>query len=311
MAIAEYGNVSSEFKLEAFSMRHTFESAQPLTFYADYNPKFNSLSYGAGKLFMRLESKEYGSEAVLRVYGKKSRVYSSEAHKRLRLDDDMKKIYKKIAKDSHVSEAIARYYGMRLTLNDPWETTLCFIISQFNNVKRIRLIVSNIVERFGSVVYSDNKLTVKSFPTSEELKNATDSELRALGTGFRSKYITSAAAFCTDSIDLYKLSPNNYDKLKSKLMEIDGVGEKVADCIALMGYGNLEAFPTDVWIKRTMEKLYFDGKKVKPRDIHEFAKDYWGPYAGYAQQYLFHNARTYREDKQKVEKGKKAVRQQA
>ena len=90
-----------------------------------------------------------------------------------------------------------------------------------------------------------------------------------------------------------------------------GVGEKVADCIALMGYGNLSAFPTDVWIKRTMEKLYFDGKKVKPRDIHEFAKDYWGPYAGYAQQYLFHNARTYREDKQKAEKGKSSAGQQA
>ncbi len=311
MAIAQYGNVSCEFKLEAFSMKHTFESAQPLTFYADYDPKANSLSYGAGKLFMRLESKERNSKAVLKVYGKRSKAYSLEVYKRFRLDDNMDKIYKAIAKDSQVSEAIARYYGMRLTLNDPWETTLCFIISQFNNVKRIRLIVSNIVERFGNVVYSDGKITVKSFPTSEELKNATDSELRALGTGFRSKYITSAAAFCTDNINLYKLNANNYEKLKSRLMEIDGVGEKVADCIALMGYGNLSAFPTDVWIKRTMEKLYFDGKKVKPRDIHEFAKDYWGPYAGYAQQYLFHNARTYRENKQKAEKGKSSAWQQA
>ncbi|MEM0154932.1 MAG: DNA glycosylase [Methanothrix sp.] len=311
MAIAQYSNVSSEFRLEAFSMRHTFESAQPLTFYAEYDQKANSLLYGSGKLFMHLESEEYGSEAVLKVYGTNSKAYSSEAHKRFRLDDDMKKIYKKIAKDTHVSEAITRYYGMRLTLNDPWETTLCFIISQFNNVKRIRLIVSNIVERFGDVVYSDGKLTIKSFPTSEKLKNATDSELRALGTGFRSKYITSAAAFCTDNMDLYKLSPNNYDKLKSRLMEIDGVGDKVADCIALMGYGNLRAFPTDVWIKRTMEKLYFDGKKVKTMDIHEFAKDYWGPYAGYAQQYLFHNARTYKPEKQKVEKITKTVRQHA
>ncbi len=311
LAIGQYGNVSCKFKLEAFSMKHTFESAQPLTFYADYDPESNSLYYGSGKLFMHLESKERGSEAVLIAYGKKSKAYSSEVQKRFRLDDDMERIYKGIAKDSHVTEAIARYYGMRLTINDPWETTLCFIISQFNNVKRIRLIVRNIVERFGNVVYDNGKLAIKSFPTSEELKGATDSELRALGTGFRSKYITSAAAFCTDNINLYKLSANNYEKLKSRLMEIDGVGEKVADCIALMGYGNLSAFPTDVWIKRTMEKLYFDGKEVKPRDIHEFAKDYWGKYAGYAQQYLFHNARTYRDEKQKVERSKKAVRQQA
>jgi N-glycosylase/DNA lyase len=279
-----------------FSLVHTFESAQPLTFYADYLRESNSITYGSGNLCINLKSHESEYNARLELLNGSSKRYYAEVEKRFRLADDMGRIYKKISIDSHVEKAIERYKGMRLTLNDPWETTVCFIISQFNNVKRIRLIVRNIVERFGDEIDCNDSLSVKSFPDSEKLMEATDSELRALGTGFRSKYLKSAAEFCTNNMDLYKLNPKNYEKLKAKLMEIDGVGEKVADCIALMGYGNLNAFPTDVWIKRTMEKLYFDGKKVKPRDIHEFAKDYWGAYAGYAQQYLFHSARTYREN---------------
>jgi N-glycosylase/DNA lyase len=283
-----------------FNLLYTFESAQPLTFYADYDYSSNSITYAAGELCIKLSSEEKDCDAELKLIGKPKQSHINEVSKRFRLSDDMEKIYKKISIDGHVEEAIKRYNGMRLTLNDPWETTLCFIISQFNNVKRIRLIVSNIVERFGEEAQCYDGSVIKSFPSSERLMEATDSELRALGTGFRSKYIRSAAEFCTNNMDLYKLNPKNYEKLKSRLMEIDGVGEKVADCIALMGYGNLEAFPTDVWIKRTMEKLYFDGKKVKIRDIHEFAKDYWGKYAGYAQQYLFHNARTYKVEKSKL-----------
>jgi len=281
-------------KIKDFSMLHTFESAQPLTFYADYNKDKNTIKYASasGKLAMLVDLKEDGNTATMSAYGSDGEALYSELKTRFRLKDNMQKIYKSIDKDENISKAISRYRGMRLTINDPWETTLCFIISQFNNVKRIRLIVKNIVDRFGSALECSDGSVINTFPTSRQIMQATDAELRRLGTGFRSKYITSAAEFCTNNMDLYKLSPNNYEKLKSRLMEIDGVGEKVADCIALMGYGNLNAFPTDVWIKRTMEKLYFDGKKTRLFDIHEFAKDYWGKYAGYAQQYLFHDART-------------------
>lgn len=277
----------------AFSLQHTFESAQPLTFSADYEKSSNSLAYASGSLFVQISSSESMGNAKISIINGNSQKSEKDIQKRFRLGDDMEKIYKRISLDTNMDYAIKRYYGMRLTINDPWETTVCFIISQFNNVKRIRLIVRNIMQRFGDVVGKVGDNEIYSFPDSKTLMEASDSELRALGTGFRSKYLVNAARFCTDNINLYKLNPNNYEKLKSRLMEIDGVGEKVADCIALMGYGNLEAFPTDVWIKRTMERLYFDSKKVKPKEIHEFAEDYWGKYAGYAQQYLFHNARMY------------------
>jgi N-glycosylase/DNA lyase len=212
---------------------------------------------------------------------------------RFRLEDRMPYIYKKISTDEHISNAVSLYKGMRLTINDPWETTLTFIISQFNNVKRIRLITKNIIDKFGTPVFNaKGEIIGKEFPQSGSLLAASEKDFMALGAGFRSKYIKEAAEYCTYNMNLYKLSGSNYQKLKDNLMSIKGVGEKVADCIILMGYGNLEAFPIDVHVKRTMERLYFKGKKKKLREIQEFAEEEWGKYRGYAQQYLFHNART-------------------
>jgi N-glycosylase/DNA lyase len=272
-----------------FNLRHTFESAQPLTFHGEYDSALDRLHYmsDAGRVEV-ISEKERGYHRLY-VSGKNAR---REVERRFRLSDNMGRIYKRIGTDAFVSASIKNYEGMRLTVNDPWETTVCFITSQFNNVKRIRLIVKNLINRFGTPVYDrEGGLIGKTFPKSDVMQNATIAELTACGTGFRAKYIRSAAEYCTNNLDLYNLNPKNYNALKEQIMQIDGVGEKVADCIILMGYGNLEAFPIDVWIKRTMENLYFSGKEQKMRDIHEFAESTWGKYRGYAQQYLFHNAR--------------------
>ncbi len=113
------------------------------------------------------------------------------------------------------------------------------------------------------------------FPTSEELSKATVSQLRNCGLGFRAEYIKHAAEYCTNNMDLEQLGRKDYPLLKDSLMEIHGIGDKVADCIALMGYGRLEAFPIDVWVKRTMEKAYFGGKPKKIAEIHDFATEQW------------------------------------
>jgi N-glycosylase/DNA lyase len=181
---------------------------------------------------------------------------------------------------------------MRVTRNDPWEATLCFIISQYNNVKRIRLITKNIINRFGSDITDANgKAVAKSFPTYEDLAVVPTKEFAACGAGFRARYIKEAAEYCSSNIRLNKLGRLDYHDLKEELMGIRGVGDKVADCIALMGYGKLEAFPIDVWVKRTMERIYFKGRNAKIKDLHAFAVERFGNYCGYAQQYLFWHGR--------------------
>ena len=275
-----------------FSLKHTFESAQPLTFYADYNEISNTLTYPYSGLMINLMHSGSDEKGTLHIVSGRGNIAKSEVRRRFRLEDDMQKIYKRINTDDHIAKAIESYKGMRLTLNDKWETTLVFIISQFNNVKRIRLITRNIVQKFGRDVHdSAGRVVAKSFPQSTDLMNGTEKEFASLGAGFRAKYIKKAAEFCTHNINLGKLPAHKYGKLKAELMQIDGVGDKVADCIALMGYGNLEAFPIDVHIKRTVEKIYFRGKKKSLKEIQEFAEKRWSGYQGYAQQYLFHNAR--------------------
>ncbi len=179
-----------------------------------------------------------------------------------------------------------------MTQNDPWETLLCFMISQFNNVKRIRMIAKNIINRFGAPIKDDmDNVIARSFPTSAALARASRAEILSCGTGFRDKYLKEAAEFCTHNMDLYSLRPKPYKEIKENLMEISGVGDKVADCIALMGYGKTEACPIDVWMKRILEHVYFKGRKQRIGKLHEFVEDRWGAYAGYAQQYLFWNGR--------------------
>ncbi len=286
-----YELFAHRFAVSDFSLKHTVESAQPLTFYAQYNEPSNTLTYPTFTHIVNVAFR--GSEksgeltAISRVQN-----FNYEVARRFRLGDNMKNIYKKIGTDAFIREAIKKYYGMRLTLNDPWETTLCFVLSQNNNVKRIRKIMLNIIEKFGQPIKDDSdNIVAKSFPKSDVLYNASIEELKACGTGFRARYIKSAAEFFTNNSTSRELEGKSYPKLKEALMEINGIGDKVADCIALMGYGRLEAFPIDTWSKRVLEKAYFHGRPQKIAKLHEYAERKWGRYAGYAQQYLYWHGR--------------------
>ncbi|NYZ79184.1 hypothetical protein H0N99_03475, partial [Candidatus Micrarchaeota archaeon] len=88
-------------------------------------------------------------------------------------------------------------------------------------------------------------------------------------------------------IDLEKIAGMSYHEGRMELMRIKGVGEKITDCVMLFSYGKMESFPVDVWVRRTMQKIYFKSKKVNDAEIQKFARDYWDGYAGYAQQYIF------------------------
>jgi len=283
-----YTFTSNGLKVKDFDIKHTIESAQPLTFYADYNFSDGTIEYPIGNKFLKAIILGTSKSSQVRLISNDLNSAKKDFVKRFRLNDDMQKIYDNIRTDEFMKKAVENYHGMRVTLNDPWETTLCFIMSQYNNVKRIRLIVKNFVAEFGTEILDEKgNLIGKSFPTSADLTKFNEKDFRRCGAGFRAKYITKAAEYCTNNLDLYKLENKNYENIMESLMEITGVGEKVADCIALMGYGKMEAFPIDVWVKRTLENIYFDGKEKRIKDLHKFAEEKWGNNQGYAQQYIF------------------------
>ena len=284
--------IRTEFPI---SMRDSIESGQPLTFHSVYkiNDGIAHVSYVTRKGAIELRYPEGKPVTTLkyRHHGDYTAASAAdEVRRRLGLDDDMALIYKKINTDKHMEKAIHEHYGMRVTQNEPWETTLCFVISQFNNIKRTERIVRNLVNRYGRTMETAQHST-KLFPDPETLANASVEELRECGLGFRAKYIKSVATAVAGGVDLESLHRMDYREAKELLMKMDGIGDKVADCILLMGYKKLAAFPIDVWVKRAMESLYFDNKKKSVKEIHDFAYNKWGGYAGYAQQYLFHNAR--------------------
>ncbi len=115
--------------------------------------------------------------------------------------------------------------------------------------------------------------------------------LKACGVGYRGKYIRQAARMVEEEIDLTKFQKMDYNQAFQSLLEIPGVGPKVADCILLYGFGRGEAFPVDVWIKRIICQLYFNGKDVSVPKIRSFGMEKFGKFAGYVQLYLFHYAR--------------------
>ena len=162
--------------------------------------------------------------------------------------------------------------GIRILNQDPWEALCSFVVSQNNNIKRIMGIIDRMCCFYGG----------GGFPTAGSLADAKEDDLRNLGLGFRAPYIVNTARAVLDGlIDLQALKTMDIDEARSLLMKVKGIGPKVADCALLFGCHRLDCFPMDVWMKRVMA-TYFPGCD----------KRIFGPYAGVAQQYLFHYART-------------------
>ena len=182
--------------------------------------------------------------------------------------------------DPVMAEATTYAPGIRVLRQNGWEALCTFIISQNNNIKRIRGIVERLCECFGEPV--DGGF---DFPTAERMAQATLEDLAPLRSGFRAKYLLDAAKKVSSGVvDLSTIPSMTYEEAQAHLRQINGVGPKVADCALLFGFYRLDAFPMDVWMKRAMATLYPDGL---PENIL--------PYRGIAQQYLFHYARMHPE----------------
>ncbi len=206
------------------------------------------------------------------------------------LSEDYAKIKRELSKDSTLKKAIACAQGLRLIKQAPFECGVSFVCASFANIPRIQKMLSNLRTRFGKKVAAFGEM-FDLFPAPSSLARASEQELTECGLGYRTKYVKNFALhFEKNAGKLESLKKRDYESAKRELMQREGIGEKVADCILLFSLGHTEAFPVDVWIKRAMLQWYakeIGNPKASERQIAEFARKKWGRHAGLAQEFLY------------------------
>lgn len=186
------------------------------------------------------------------------------------------------SEDKFLREAAEYGYGIRILKQEPFEAMISFIISQNKNIPAIKNCIEDICERYGNRIEIEGKLIGYSFPTPQALAMASKEDLRSLKTGYRDEYIIRAShAVDRKEINLEQLKESSFEKAVMELKKIHGIGEKVANCIALYGLHHIEGFPVDVWILRVIQEIY----------QNDFDKNRFKGYAGIVQQYMFYYMR--------------------
>ena len=212
-----------------------------------------------------------------------------------RKNDNMQEIIKSISKDKTVKKAVKEYEGLRLFRQDPFQCLISFIISSNSNIQKIKNSLEKITKKFGKKVKIQNK-EFFLFPEPEKMAKATIDEIKSCGVGYRAPFIKEAAKMVVlKKIDFEYLKKCDYYEAKKNICLIPGIGNKVADCVMLFSLNKLEAFPLDTWMIKILEKYYSKEFKIETKTItekqyellHEKIVDYFGPYCGYAQQFLF------------------------
>jgi len=212
-----------------------------------------------------------------------------------RKKDDLEKILNEISKDKVVKSAINHCNGLRLLRQDPFQCYISFIVSSNSNIQNIKQMLKNLCKKFGKKIEFEKK-EFFLFPEPEILSKASKRELLRCGLGYRSRFVKEAAtAVSSGKINFEELKKTDYQNAKNSLIEIFGIGNKVADCILLFSLEKLESFPLDRWMIRILQKYYSDKFLIESKSLterkynslHEEIVNYFGPYAGYSQQFLF------------------------
>jgi len=222
------------------------------------------------------------------------------------LGDDLQEISAKIGKDPHIRKALQQFYGLRIIRQDPWECLISYICATYKNIPAINHMLNNLSRKFGQKTTLD-ETEFYTFPTPKQLANATNQNLIECGLGYRAKYVkeTSKRIF-ENTFELNSLKQLPIEQAKTALCTLPGVGPKVADCILLFSLEKLEAFPIDRWVERVILNHYTQqiptelAQKLATtaslndsqyKKLNAFGRQYFGQYAGYAQEYLYHYER--------------------
>jgi N-glycosylase/DNA lyase len=222
------------------------------------------------------------------------------------LSDDLTRILSKISKDKQIKDAISRFKGLRILRQEPWECLISYMCATWKNISSIKRMLFDLSRKFGKEVSFEGR-KFYTFPTSANLADATLNELLACGLGFRAKYVSKTSKIVHENaVGFEHLKRKTYRTAREELVRFPGVGFKVADCVLLFSLRKLEAFPVDMWIRRILMKHYHNhfprefvlnnrnAKSLSNSDYTEmnaFGRGYFGEYAGYAQEYLYHHER--------------------
>ena len=250
----------------------TFECGQCFRWNADENGVYSGIAYGW----------------PARVYERDGRVYILSCapeglwREYFDLNSDYDELSRGFEEIPYLNECMQFGRGIRILRQEPFEALCSFIISQCNNITRIKGIVERLCSEFGeSVEFLGD--TFYKFPSAERLASLLEADLACLRSGYRAPYIINAAREVqSGELDLEALKQTDCVTAKNRLKQLQGIGDKVANCVVLFGLYHMEAFPIDVWIRRALREHF-------PPD---FNPDTLGPYAGLAQQYIFYYARS-------------------
>jgi len=209
-----------------------------------------------------------------------------------RFDDDLSSIYESINKDLLINRAINKYRGLRLIRQDPWECLISYMLATASNIPTIQKRIYLLSQIFGQELEEG----YFSFPDPETLANADLYMLDRCKLGFRTERIKEAAReVASGELDLSVLYRLEYRYARESLMRLRGIGEKVADCVLLFAFEKMEAFPVDTHIRQIIQHYHIDDNFFENctnlSRMRDWGREYFGPYCGYAQQYLFYQKR--------------------
>jgi N-glycosylase/DNA lyase len=262
-----------------FDLDQIFDCGQSFRFIKSGDNSYSGIAHGRAIDILQENDK-------ITIFGADEKDFNDVWKNYLALDVDYSVLRRRISSlrpdDVTLKAAMEYGKGIRLLRQDKWETLCSFIISQNNNIPRIRSLVEALSREYGDRIETDALGEYYSFPSADAVAKAGVEELRRLKVGFRAPYIHDAAAkVSSGELDLDGLVSLPTEELLKQLMTIKGVGLKVASCVTLFAYGRLDSFPIDVWVKRVLEKYYPEG----------FDHAALGDTAGLVQQYLFYYER--------------------
>ena len=266
-----------------FLPKHVFECGQCFRWFKESDGGYTGVVKGK-------VAKVYYSEGRLEIVNATFQDFAQVWYDYFDLGRDYGEIKKMLCKDDIMKQAIAFGYGMRLLKQDPWETLISFIISSNSNIPKIIQTISSLSREFGNEILFNDK-SYFTFPNMDSLIDSSIQELQVCKGGYRCKYIYQTSKIIKAGlVNFNSLCGLTTEEARNELIKLPGVGNKVADCAVLFSGIKHDVFPTDVWVKRVMEELYFK-QEVTIKEIQSFARDYFGELAGFAQQFLFYYAR--------------------